>query len=136
MRSFRFRIWNKNKKHWHQYGFNLIGETILLGYIDHDSIDNKHVPLVELDDLIINQFIGITDKNGKEIYEGDIINGFLFYDNSTLPTKGLVKYNKEFAAFCLKNEGGETLFHNHEISSFEIIGNIFENPELLKGIDL
>jgi uncharacterized phage protein (TIGR01671 family) len=78
------------------------------------------------------QYTGLKDKTGREIYEGDIIEGKLFHDGGTLPTMGVVEFDSHHAAFCLRNHGGQTLFHNHDVRSFDVIGNIFENPELLK----
>lgn len=78
------------------------------------------------------QFTGLHDKNGKEIYEGDIVNGYLSFQGGRLPTMGAIVWSDEFAAFAVKNEGGETLFHNHFRSSFEVVGNIYENRELLE----
>ena len=70
------------------------------------------------------QYTGLKDKNGKEIYEGDL-----------LKQKIIVKWNEKFASWCLYREGwmfthwfGESC--NPE--ECEIIGNIYENPELLK----
>lgn len=81
------------------------------------------------------QFTGLYDKNGKEIYEGDIVKGILLYptgESVALPTMGAVEYFIGYAAFCICNDAGQTLFEHHLINSFEIIGNLYENPELIK----
>lgn len=74
--------------------------------------------------IIYQQFTGIKDKNNKEIYEGDII---VFYTNINDKNISLVEYDNRNLCFlpriedvCVLNQKGE------------IIGNIFENPELLK----
>lgn len=82
--------------------------------------------------LEVMQFTGLRDKNGKEIYEGDYVEGFLSFEGGRLITAGEIIWNDEFAGFALKNEGGETLLHNHFRDSFVVLGNIYENPELLK----
>ena len=71
-------------------------------------------------DVKIMQFTGLTDKNGKEIYEGDI-----FHKGS-----GRVVWKEGSCQFVLEGKDWENplkLYTDHEI-----IGNIYENPELIK----
>jgi hypothetical protein len=82
------------------------------------------------DDQPVMEFTGLFDKTGKEVYEGDIIEGSLFFKGGTLPTMGEVRWYDEYAAFCVENEGGKTLLHNHDIGSFVVRGNIYQNPEI------
>lgn len=87
-------------------------------------------------DCKLMQFAGLKDKNGKEIYEGDIISAAHF----THPL--IVGYNTESASFCCnKTNDFETQscywFYNDVVISdgWIVIGNIYENPELLKGLN-
>lgn len=85
------------------------------------------------DNFELMQFTGLKDKNGKEIYEGDIITneteivvseyGVLDYTGEFQKTKCSVTYNSHFCMFNLT----EDVHHG----KFEVIGNIYENPELL-----
>ena len=76
------------------------------------------------------QYTGLKDKNGVEIYEGDIIE--CKTDIYNLIHIGEVVFKKEFAAFVIENICGETLFHHLSLNTFKVIGNIYENPELYK----
>lgn len=95
------------------------------GFID--KIENK---------LIVQQFIGRKDDFGIEIYEGDIIEyseGVELGDYQVL--RALVKFDDYFAAFGLAPDLDAdcwNYFSDGAIKGLKVIGNIFENPELLK----
>ena len=76
--------------------------------------------------LIIMQFTGLHDKNGKEIYEGDIVR----LKNQNI---GKIIYQTEHMRYVVN---GETKFFSFVLTAnirrTEIIGNIYENPELLE----
>jgi len=71
----------------------------------------------------IGQFTGLHDKNGKEIYEGDIPDGY-----------GAVFFSNEYLGYFAKANEFECEYKPvYDIPIIEIIGNIHENPELLEG---
>jgi len=76
------------------------------------------------------QFIGLLDKQGNEIYEGDILDCTLWHDGANLPHRGEMVYSNTHCSFGTKNEAGITLFCKHNVNTREVIGNIHENPEL------
>lgn len=74
------------------------------------------------------QFTGLTDKNGKEIYEGDIIESFVLLSETGENIRTVVKWGENgwLANGALSNN--PQWMNNHQP---EVIGNIWENPELL-----
>lgn len=80
----------------------------------------------------IGQYIGRKDNKGNKIFEGDIIECKMIFESGSLPHAGEVVFHNRFGAFATKNLGGITLLHNHLLNTLEIIGNIHDNPELLR----
>lgn len=85
--------------------------------------------LVPVDGETVCQYAGLPDKNGKEIFDNDIVNVPLFS-----PPYMRIAFIE--GAFCLANKDGEYVadihyIHHAGIECSEIIGNIFDNPELL-----
>ena len=72
------------------------------------------------------QYTGLKDKNGKEIYEGDIVRPF--YEDKTIAQ---IMYSKGSFKILSSNGKDGFLSWNYFQEDVEVIGNIFENPELL-----
>ena len=88
---------------------------------------SDHAPINDLfadKSFVAMQFTGLTDKNGNEIYEGDVL-------NTGLGRTKVVQYFKDGFWLNASFEGAEWTLRCCNLSS-EIIGNIHENPELLK----
>ena len=92
-----------------------------------------HIHNCETDDIqhevipkTIGQFTGLTDKNGKKIFEGDIVAyNTLYIDGKEIQEIGYFECNEHFVSFRI---------HGTQITPFycEVIGNIHDNPELLE----
>ena len=76
----------------------------------------------------LGRYTGLTDKNGKKIFEGDII--IAEHDKSAI---AVVKYNESKAAFYVENKNAEDYLGEAWDTDVVVIGNIYDNPELLKG---
>jgi len=96
--------------------------------------------LVGLQDIILMRYIGRKDKNNKEIYEEDIVKGYLKNGDEII---GIVRYNPKEATYYIEvikikffGEDEYSIFcipvYLYHIYNIEVIGNIYENPELLE----
>ena len=87
----------------------------------------------EVDQSTICQYTGLKDKNGKLIWENDVVKG-KYYDNGKSHRHiGQVKYIYE--AYKVVSVKQYTGYHAHLDGSYEVIGNIFDNKELLERED-
>ena len=82
----------------------------------------------------VGQYTGLTDKNGKKIFEGDIVNAQddIFGSPFCFGITGKVVF-EETAFFIEPENPMEAQWLFNECAIYEVIGNIHDNPELLKG---
>lgn len=120
MRTFKFRAWDSKNKKFPFIGFHIIGECTVFNLVNQYRLE-------EFNDLVIEQFIGLKDTDGIEIYEGDIV-------QSHFPDRKLYQiiWSDEDAAFITKGTDGSGSFLNPIYTlNFTVVGNIHENPELM-----
>ena len=124
MREIKFRAWHKEEK--------IIGEVLGIDILHKEIFfSNEDVDCYEhsdFKDIELMQYTGLYDKNEKEIYEGDIVK---LRANHGI---GVVKYYDEWGAFVveyIKSKPLTVLGMSYYKEDIEVIGNIYENPELL-----
>ena len=152
MRDIKFRSWDKKRNEWYgasqegngeklYYGIHLLGEIM---YLQPPSV-------MHTIDIITSQYTGLKDSEGKDIYEGDIVDfTYWWFDGNVAESHliGTIVYsdhsmsfqlkgikNKEWESFTGYENDSEYLTPfselNFDDADFEIIGNIYENSELL-----
>lgn len=128
MTDIKFRFW--------------LGHTKKMTH-DHSLIEIAHLHWDFTEDIIALQFTGLLDKNKKEIYKGDIIKARFWHNNppSKRPKQKFIEVNLavvfEDGSFqpddsAIRSTEYGTTYNQWWGDNCEVIGNIYENPELLK----
>ena len=123
----KFRAWTEEGKAMYYGVYPFKDDTLLLSY---DEIGFDEVPA---SDFILMQSTELKDKNDNEIFEGDIVK----YKSGCNTYTEEVAYDKNFAGFGVRDANTDIIFTFGElfeyigISSLEVIGNIWEDGELL-----
>lgn len=145
MRDIKFRAWDKQNK---RYEYDIqdadLSETERSMERFGDYFPSEFNGKL-YDDFDIEQYTGLKDKNGKEIYEGDIIKihtHYIFYGTDVDDWDdeyALVEWSEEYGGFFIYGETPlwEVLFEGRPKDGFyhnypEVVGNVHENPELLE----
>ena len=142
MREIKFRAWHKAEKK--MYGnpentrwvemLRVSGET---GFDECDvdlTTEEGEGQSVSFDEVELMQYTGLKDKNGREVYEGDLIKNEHGRICEVVWHEYMGCWDAKVRKFGAESKGGHLGFQNNEWSRHVIIiGNIYENPELLKA---
>lgn len=112
MRKIKFRAWDKENKE--MVEVELLGKEVLL---------YKNGEWENIENYEIMQFTGLYDKNGREIYEGDIVECFNNGNSYVSFRGGVYGLVSDYSFIPFSDVHGK----------MKVIGNIYENPELLEG---
>lgn len=144
MREIKFRAWDKKTKkmravnsivfHYEEECFDFDNSRFpkVVNLWGKDIIEDKAIVLHrEIKDVELMQYTGLKDKNGKEIYEGDIVKCNYNYYGDKGTYIGKVIFREDTCMFLIT----DTKSTNYEWWNEDkvVIGNIFDNPELLEG---
>ena len=119
MRGVRGLFWTKN---------SLVAHCSPMG----NKFDEFFTTILNDGEYHLMQSTGLYDKNGVEIFEGDIVRISMRIGKRTTTSIGAVEFDKNEVCFRIRNElGGHyvTVFHTRY---FDVIGNIYQNQELLE----
>ena len=135
MREILFRGKRVENDKWVEGSFCMDATEQLSGYNGADGFIRRFTPetckmdMFEVDRETVGQFTGLTDRNGVKIFEGDIIE----YTDGCNDWLGAVKYDGDDAQFVVRFIGGDVeSFDNLYSGDCEVIGSIYDNPELLE----
>ena len=138
MREIKFRVWDKEKKEM-IYQDEHTAFCFADGFVGVDWDEEGNYEYREWSwkgglGCVVMQYTGLRDKNGKEIYEGDVIRG-KFKDGES---KGIVfwgesnMHNEDILTWCVALETGIYWLDRSICGQYEVIGNICENSKLLE----
>lgn len=141
MKEIKFRVWNQTEK-------KMFSPFSLYEYVEGSNKflneETKEGNLLFPIDTLFLEFIGLGDKNGKEIYEGDILKTIfcksiarndIWYERYVVICREISHWGYRFEAETIKDikrkKDKQLLKDFDDFSEFVVVGNIYENPELL-----
>ena len=140
MREIKFRVWQKSLKRFMSQYYDG-GERIVMSLegkpLEWDEMKN----LREMsDDFVVQQYTGLKDKNGKDIYEGDIIQWSIDWRERKAEVKyGIGEFDGgvyKYAGFYLEGDGRilepyeiTNMIKHKEYYSYKVVGNILEGVD-------
>lgn len=144
-REIKFRAWSNRDRCWIE-AFSIHKTGLFSECINAHIEEPQHIAIADAhwqdlsiqDDIMLMQFTGLYDKNGKEIYEEDVIE-YTFADTTLAIKKVNLPIIFTGGAFAIELLNNEPVYlresitlSNRSANGIEVIGNIYQNPELIK----
>jgi uncharacterized phage protein (TIGR01671 family) len=129
MRELKFRAWDSETDMMYKIvSLNVRRNGTVSGSIWRKELKGREGRTIQNPPIM--QFTGLQDKNGKEIYEGDIVKVWHEGDFEDKYMKGVVEYSTASCGYFIdySKRGVQIMMKKYE--EFEVIGNIYENPDL------
>ncbi|HEN0543459.1 YopX family protein [Streptococcus agalactiae] len=138
----KFRAWVKeSKKMIHVGSIDLANKVIYYSYWQQsEEGNNLFGDAITFDETVLMQSTGLFDKNGKEIFEGDVVKCCRLFNDSLSEYVGQVKF-VDFGWNIVDKADTHDPFYNYkdgfpdEIREIEVIGNIYQNSDLLESVE-
>ena len=136
MREIRFRGKRKDNGEWVHGLLSYESDSVEVSKIMVD--DNGYSHYIDLN--TVDQYTGLKDENGKEIYEGDIVTACWYdYEEPSHDMTGIVEFTEGWMSYWIadydKKEFSELNGQGYYHWTIEVIGNIHDNPELLGEVE-
>lgn len=120
MRDIKFRAWDKEER-----------SMVTLPDVNLVIEETGEFRLEDSPNYLWMQYTGLKDRNGVEIYEGDVL-AFRAWKNKH---RGVVQWDAGLASYQLKmNRTSRTGLFRDPMRSYEVIGNIYEHPDLFEAV--
>ena len=131
MREILFRGKRKDNGEW-VYG-DLLNVGVDYDYAIRTYGGREHGQVNAVNENTVGQYTGLPDKNGKKIFEGDLLKHY--YDNTdkSMFDIGVMLFDDKVCQFKRNSRVNTRYYNIHFECEYEVIGNIHDNPELLKG---
>lgn len=122
----KYRAWSKTEK--------IMSDVKNIDFWNGE-IDARCFEETEIGNVILMQSTGLKDKNGKEIFEGDVLE---IEDEGEVLGNAKLTWDNEQAVFMIEAVSVDDIAPFHEILSdesysYRVVGNVYENPELLEN---
>ena len=139
MRPIRFRAWDIENREMIRVDEINFGMEIVGTYIGTDERGDPVFRYLNFKQVILMQYTGLKDKNGMEIYEGDIVNITQYFGGHPYgEIERVIKRSEYNNNLIADSESGdwrtpEVRMTFRSSDDYEVIGNIYQNPELIKN---